>query len=225
MPDLVDDARAPGAHLVGLPERRDLGRHLVLEPAARGGREGGIVERLEDAAELQLRLQHRAPRGLGGVGRDHELERDALCAPGERGGLDPALLQPAERLCERLARDPLLALVASPAAHAVPRLGDVGELEVEPERAQDGRRAVAVEGAHEARERRVIGLRAGLPRLARELAHALDVGQQLLAVLLDEHAAEGVADQADVAPQRCVAPATAQGGGVVGADIRHVASL
>ena len=51
----------------------------------------------------------------------------------------------------------------------------------------------------------MIGRRAGFARLARELAHTLDVGQQILAVLLDEHAAERVADQAHVAPQGRVA--------------------
>ena len=65
--------------------------------------------------------------------------------------------EPAERLGERLARDPLLALVASPAAHAMPRLGDVGELEVEAEGAQDGGRAFLVERAHAGRERGPIG--------------------------------------------------------------------
>ena len=127
---------------------------------------------------------------------------DTACARrASSARLDAAAGQPAERLGERLARDLLLALVAAAAAHAMPRLGDVRELEVQPERAQDRRRALLAERADVGREGRVIGRRAGLARLARELAHALDVGQQILAVLLDEHAPERVADQAHVAPQ------------------------
>ena len=143
--DLVDHARTPRAHLVGLPEGGDLGGHAVLEPATRRGRERGIVVRLEDAAELQLRLQHGASRRLRRMRRDHELERDGLGTARELGGLDAARRQQAEGLRERFARDLLLALVAAPAAHAMPGLGDVRELEVEAERAQDGGRALAVE--------------------------------------------------------------------------------
>ena len=119
---------------------------------ARGRGERGIVERLEDPAEVQLRLQHGAARRLGGVGGDDELERHGLRAAGQLGRLDAAAGQPAERLGERLARDLLLALVAAAAADAMPRLGDVRELEVQPERAQDRRRALVVERADVGRE-------------------------------------------------------------------------
>ena len=88
----------------------------------------------------------------------------------------------------------------------MPRLGDVGELEIEPERAQDGRRPLLVERAHAGRERRSVGRRARAPGLTRELPDALDIGQQILAVLLDEHPAERVTHEADV-PSQGVVPA------------------
>ena len=219
--DLVDHPRAPGAHLVGLPEGGDLRDDLVLEAVPRRRGERGVVECLEDAAELQLGLQHRAARGLGGMRGDHELERDVARAPGKLGRLHAALGQLAERLGERFPRDALLALVATPAAHAMPRLGDVGELEVEPERAQDSGRALLSQCPHAGRQRRLIGRRAGVPGLARKAPHALDVGQQILADLLDEHAPERVADQADVAPERVVGPDLATCGRIVGGGARH----
>ncbi len=147
------------------------------------------------------------------------------CAARQLVRADASFGQPAERLGQRLARDALLALVAPPAAHAVVGLGDIGELEVQPEGAQHGRRALVVERAHAGRERRLVGRRSRCPGLAGEPPHALDVGQQLLAVLLDEHAAERIADQADVAPQRVVAAAALARGGVVGAGARHRRSL
>ena len=119
----------------------------------------------------------------------------------------------------------LLALVAAPAAHAMPRLGDVGELEVEAERAQDSRRALLVERAHAGRERRAVGRRARVPGLAREVPHALDVGQQILADLLDEHAPERVADEAHVAPQRVVAAARRRAAGSSAAVLDMARSL
>ena len=105
MADLVHDARASRAHLVGLPERCDLGRDLVLEPSPREGPERGIVQRLEDPAELQLRLQHGATRRLGGVRGDHELERHLARAAGLLLRLDATRGEPPERLGQRFPRD------------------------------------------------------------------------------------------------------------------------
>ena len=110
MADLVDDARASRAHLVGLPERRDLGGHLVLELQPRAGGERRVVERLEDAAELQLGLQHGAAGGLGGMRGDHELERDVCALAG------PA--RQARRRPRRACRRPRRATRAGSAARA-----------------------------------------------------------------------------------------------------------
>ena len=144
----------------------------------------------------------RAPRRLGRVRRQDELERDRR----GRAPLDAGRV-PARAKRERLASDsrgmPLLALVLAPAAHAVVLLGDVRELEVERERAQH--RAPGVRGRAPRTASRSSSPRRALaaqPRARR--ADPLLVGEQLLALLLDEHLAEHVAEQADVAAQRRV---------------------
>ena len=185
------------------------------------GPSAGIVQRLEDPAELQLRLQHGATRRLGGVRGDHELERHLARAAGLLLRLDATRGEPPERLGERFPRDPLLALVAAPAAHPVPRLGDVGELEIEAERTQDGRRPLLAERAHAGSERRSVGRRARAPGLTSEVPDALDIGQQILAVLLDEHPPERIAHEADVPSQGVVPAARRARGALVGSGARH----
>ena len=88
--------------------------------------------------------------------------------------------------------------VGAAATDPVLLLGDVRELEVRRERAQHA--GLAVDGQRRDRrgELAVLGPAAGR---ARERADALDVVEQVLARLLDEHAAEQVAEQADVAPE------------------------
>jgi hypothetical protein len=77
-------------------------------------------------------------------------------------------------------------------------LGDVRELEVEGERAEHAR--LAREGQlGDGIAKIAVGL--ARTRSPRECADALDVLEQLLAVLLDEDAPEQVAEEAHVAPQ------------------------
>ena len=78
-------------------------------------------------------------------------------------------------------------------------LGDVCELEVESERAQDAR--LPRQRQHLDRRAEVVMSRPATRRTC-ERAHVLDVGEQGLVLLLDEHAAEQVAEQAHVAAQR-----------------------
>jgi hypothetical protein len=85
--------------------------------------------------------------------------------------------------------------VLAPAAQAVVLLGEVRELEVEPERAQHERLLVR------ARERLDLD-RLLLPRRAGGPASPLDELQQPLALLLHEHVAENRPEQTDVAPKR-----------------------
>ena len=84
---------------------------------------------------------------------------------------------------------------------AVLLLGDVRELEVRCERSQHAR--LPLERQRGDRRREVVG-RNSFARGAREPAHPLDVGEQRLVLLLDEDAAEHVAQQANVAPKRRV---------------------
>ena len=77
-------------------------------------------------------------------------------------------------------------------------LGEVGQLEVEGERAQDAR--LAFKRQHVDRGAEFVAARS-LPRRARERPHVLDGGEERLVLLLDEHAAEQVAEEAHVAPE------------------------
>ena len=81
-------------------------------------------------------------------------------------------------------------------------LGEIGELEVETERAEDLRLALERKLADRSRQ---ISARPGAarpPRLPRECPDTLLVGEQLLAFLLDEDSPEDLAEQPDVPPER-----------------------
>ena len=80
--DLVDDARAARAHLVGLPERRHLLGDRVLDPVAAGRGEIRVVELAQEPAHPQVGGEDRAARRLGRVRGEDELER----AAGDRTG-------------------------------------------------------------------------------------------------------------------------------------------
>ena len=192
--DLVDDARAAGAHLVGLPEHRDLRSEVVVDLRTPQRREQRVVQLLEQRADAQVRGEHRAPRGLGRVRGQHELERDALRR---------LVAELQERVGERLARHSLLVQVLAPPPHAVMLLRDVRQLEIERERPQH---------ASLLRVRQLLDRRTQLverrpaPGPARQPPDVLDVREQRLVLLLDEHPPEQVAEQADVPPQRCIRP-------------------
>ena len=77
-------------------------------------------------------------------------------------------------------------------------LGDVDELEVDRERADDGRLLLERQLSHRVAE---LPARSSLACLTREQPNPLLCGQQLLALLLDEHAAEHVAEKPNVPPE------------------------
>ena len=109
--------------------------------------------------------------------------------------VDPAVVELRERLGERLARDATLGLVLAAAADAVVLLGDVDELEEERERPQHGGLPLVLERGDRLAE---LVARASGAGIAGESANPLLVVEQLLALLLDEHAPEQVAEQAHV---------------------------
>ena len=176
--DLVLDLGTARPHLVRLPEHRDLRRERVGDVLA-------VVESREELGDAHVRGQHRPARGFGGMRGQDELERDGRSGVelGERGG-------------ERLARHAVLTRIGAAVPDAVVLLGDVGDLEVEGEGAEDARLARERERLHRLPQ---LVAPLALPRGAGERPDVLDVGEQRFVLLLDEHAAEEVAEQADVA--------------------------
>ena len=85
-------------------------------------------------------------------------------------------------------------LVLAPPAKPVVLLGEVRELEVQGERAQHLALALERERCNRPGEPGPGGGRAGRAGAARELADPLLVGEQILAALFDEHAAEDPAE-------------------------------
>src|SRR5262249_52093042 len=110
-----------------------------------------------------------------------------------------ALVELAEllvRALERLARDAAVVRVLAPAAEAMVLLGEVRELEVEPERAQDERLPAHPEARVDVDDGPVAS------RGARIAANLLDEFEQPRPFLLDEHVAEDRPEQTDVPAQR-----------------------
>ena len=108
---------------------------------------------------------------------------------------DAAAVELRERVGERLPRHAPLGLVLAAAPDPVVLLGDVDELEEERERPQHGRLPLEAEPGDGGAERLARAAGAGV---AREGADPLLVVEQVLALLLDEHAPEQVSEQADV---------------------------
>ncbi len=194
-PDLVADSGPPGAHLVRLPEHRHLLGQRGLDRLA-------PVVSLEELGEPQVSGERASPRGLGGVRGEDELEGDVSRLGRELRRRNAAGFEPLERLGQRLAGCLPLSLVGAPATEPVMLLGDVGELEVEAERAQDLRLARDRESAELPGQLGSPVLVTGGPDVAGEQADSLLGLDQLGAFLLDEHPSEQLPEQADVAPQR-----------------------
>ena len=93
-----------------------------------------VVEAVQQRRDVPLVIEHRAPRGLGGVRRQHVLD---LQLRGQRGDVDVVAAQDLGRLGQRLALDRAGRVVLAPAAHALALLGDVRQLELERAGADD----------------------------------------------------------------------------------------
>ena len=117
------------------------------------------------------------------------------------GLVDPAPVELRERVGERLARHPALGLVLAAPADPVVLLGDVDELEEERERPQDGTLTLEAERGDRVAERTP---RSAGARVARERADPLLLVEEVLALLLDEHPPEQVAEEAHVGAERGV---------------------
>jgi hypothetical protein len=96
--DLVRDAQAIVAYLVGLPEQRHLLGDSLFGRSAFGGRDACVVEQDELGLDADVREQDAAPRRLGRVRGQDELNRRAKGAGGELVAGDA--VKPVERVVE-----------------------------------------------------------------------------------------------------------------------------
>jgi hypothetical protein len=200
---LVDDVGLGHAQLVALPQQLDELLQAALDPALRRLAHGplALVEQGRDLAQLG---QHRAPRGLGGMGGEDRAHGEVRDVRAQLAGRDRRVGDPLDGL-----RQPRPALRARglQLARAVDLLGHVGQVEV-------GR-----EGADEADGRERIGLRedrgGGVAVGAHELAHALDELEDLAPLLAHDGAAQQDAELANVAAQRSLGLVPG-GGGALG---------
>ena len=126
--DFIDDTRSARSHLVGLPERRDLGRELVLDRVTPVRR---VVELAEEGRDPKMRREHGSARRLCRMRGQDELQRNA---PLHLVGRNVR-----KRLVERLRHHPLLCRIRAPTADPVLLLRHVRKLEVESERAKHAR--------------------------------------------------------------------------------------
>src|SRR3954452_728245 len=196
------------AHLVRLPQERDLLREPRLDVGALRPRQQGIVEAVELGRDSDVRKQDRASRGLSGMRGQDEPHRDVARAALEL--VRRNVLQELERMFERVAGGAGGGRGLAAPPDPVVLLRDVRELEVESERAQD---ELLLLGPDRPDRLAHVADDPALPRGARERSHALDGLEQPVAVLLDENRAERLAEEADVPPElRRAAQAVAASG-------------
>ena len=79
VPDLVRHAQPVVAHLVGLPEQRHLLGNPLLGFAPLGRRDPRVVQHDELGLDADVREEHAAPRRLGRMRGQDELDRGAGC--------------------------------------------------------------------------------------------------------------------------------------------------
>ncbi len=181
---LVGGLGTDDAQFVGLPDEVDVLGQPDVEAAAVGLDDGGVEER-GDAPEL---VEDRAARGLGGVCREHGPNVEV---PDRRAQvLGVGVLEPVGRTGEQSA---LGGAPGAQLAAAVDLLGDVGQVEVGGEGADQLGRGLQFRAAQQ--------LGGGLAVLTGEAADLLDELQELGALLPDEGLAEEVTQSADVGTQ------------------------
>src|SRR5262249_43307172 len=165
----------------------------IANARARGRRRRITVELAKELRDLPVNPENGPPRRLGRMRRQHELHRRVASRLAE---VAEALLG----IGERLGWETPLALVLRPSPDAVVLLGDVRELEVDREGAQDERLLAQVETGDERDElpHRLSGTAAPGPR---ELARTLLELENTRPLLFDDDGAERVSEQPNIAPE------------------------
>jgi hypothetical protein len=197
--DLVDDLRAAGAHLVGLPEDHRPLRQRLLDTQALGRGHRCVVEQSESAA--MRRWASRTERRVASVGCAVSTSSTTRPVPASvsLSAPTPSASRRANASCERLVRHAPFVLVLR-RRRSVVLLGDADELKNSAKaRSTDARRS-----RPSSRRPRSSSRRASPPRRTGERANTLLVLEQLRPLLLDEPTAEEIAEQAYVGAQRRV---------------------
>ncbi len=196
-PDLVERARGAAAELGGPPQDRDLLAELAPQvPVHRGG-DPRVIRPLQQTRDPAQRHQHGPPPRLRGVrgehGRDPDrIQRLAHVRSPQRGPHPRALRRPRRGACPPR-RSP----------HAIPRLGQVDQLEVQPERSNDPLERRRVD-RQDIERHPLVGV--APPGRDRVLAGGLDELEDLLTRLLDDDLAEERAEQPDLAREHVARP-------------------
>ena len=150
-------------------------------------------------------LHERAPRNLGRMRSQHELDAKRTDSVMQPIGTDAGGDQPREALVTRrpLRRRAGIALVITTAADPVMLLGDVGEMQKLAERAGDRDRVLERHPPKLVGEQTEILVMAGSGAL-RQGPHALDRAEHPFAGVFLQRLAEQLAEQPHVLPQRLV---------------------
>ncbi|GAA3119027.1 hypothetical protein GCM10017687_35780 [Streptomyces echinatus] len=181
---LVGGLGAYDAQFVGLPDEVDVLGEADVVAAAVGVEDGGVQER-GDAPEL---VEDRAACGLGGVGGEHRADVQVLNGLLQVFGV--GVLEPVGGAGEETA---LGGAPGAQLAAAVHLLGDVGEVEVGGEGADQLGRGLQFGAAQQ--------LGGGVAVLAGEAADLLDQFEELGALLADEGLPQEITQPADVGAQ------------------------
>ena len=192
--DLVLDARADAAQLVGLPPQRQHLAQLVQQRAPARVADARVVEPVQQRGDVPLVVEHGAPRGLGRVRGQDVLD---LQLRGQRRDVDLVALEDLGRLGQRLALHGAGRVVLASPAHALALLGDVRQLQLERAGADD-RFHRLVRDAAEVGDEPLGGGGVARPHGGRGPEEPLQAGGEHAARLFLEHLDQGVREKLGV---------------------------
>ena len=203
-PHLVERGRGDRSQVRGPPQERD----LLAQPAAHvgilGRREARVVHAGEQVAAAPQRDQDRPPSGFGGMGGQDGRHGHRADLGIEVGVRPTERAQPPDRLAHRVVQHavPCRPLASTQRPDASARLGQVDELEVQGERADDG-----FDGA-QVQARQVLVESPSLGRIAigsepdRPAPDAFDEIEQVRTRLFGDDLAEQRTEQPDFGRER-----------------------
>ena len=203
-PDLVEHGRRDRSQVRGPPQEGDLLAQAAADLGVLGGREARVVHAREQVATATQRDQDRPAARLGRVGGEDRRDRqgrelgvEVLVRPPERP-------QPPDRLGHRVVQDAVVggSLAPSQGSDATARLGQVDQLEVERERADDGFRGAEIQSGEVLVEAATLGRIAFGAQPDRSLADPFHEIEQVRTGLLGDDLAEERAQQTDLGRER-----------------------